>query len=405
MSPRQSLIDLFSTFLRFEDDRSSGWLTDPRLRRSMLRAQDRSGEQSADFWTQYWHQQCCVQSDRVAAAHLSAYLQESCYWAASKTLPRGNGGQFLISDCFQIAIAEVPRILKKWDTDHSLKAYATVAFSNFIRERLRKQQEINLCSDWGLLLRLSRKQLRESLENAGMSVETIASYLLAFSVFETSYAIPTPGTRKIVAPDRATWEAITQHYNRERQRQSPQAPEGSVQTLEAWLRQCITAARQYLYPALTSLNAPKPGQDSGEWQDDLPDAGGESLLTELIAAEDVAARQVQRAQMQAVLTTAIAQLKPEAHQILHLYYQQGLTQQQIAEQLHLPQYTVSRKLARARESLLVALISWRETLTHWPETGLHNSSNVTMMKSIGTLLEAWLQSYYQVANLDPENVL
>ncbi len=404
MRPRQSLLDLFSTFLQFAGDRPSSWLTDARLRRSMVQCQQKSSvpaalaSGAAELWAQYWLQRWQTQPERLAEGHLSAYLQESCYWAAHNTLPRVANSQYLISDCFQIAIAEVPRILKKCNPDInlSLKAYANFAFSNFIRDRLRQQQEINLCSDWGLLLRLSRKQLREALEHAGMNPDMIPGYLLVWTCFTTLYPTQTPGTRKLAPPDPVTWTAIAQRYNRERQSlAAPSASEKSVQTLETWLRQCATLARQYLYPTLTSLNTPKPGHDSGEWQDELSGTGEDSLLVALIAAEDAAARQEQRSQLQTVLTTAIGQLPPAAQQLLQLYYQQNLTQQQMAQQLALPQYTVSRKLAKAREALLLALIDWQGAK-------LHNLPNATMMKTISPVLEEWLQNYYQADRPDSE---
>ncbi len=407
MRPREQIIDLFSTFLQFESDRSSRWIIDPRLRRSMMNCQQQANESPtksalAIVWAQYWHRRWQAQPDRLAEGHLSAYLQESCYWAAQKTTPRTTAShtssQYLISDCFQIAIAEVPRILKKCNSDHSLslKAYATVSFSNFIRERLRRQNEINLCSDWGLLLRLSGKQLRESLENAGINAETIAAYTLAWTCFQTLYPTKTPGTRRLSAPDPEIWNAIVQRYNRDRQ----SLPEASAQTLETWLRKCVTTARQYLYPSLMSLNSPKPGRETSELQDDLPGSLDDSLLAELIEQEEATDRQGQRSQLEAVLLNAIEQLKPQSQQLLKLYYQQNQTQQEIAQQLDIPQYTVSRRLAKAREILLNKLLDWSEA-----EAIEHNSPDVTMIKTISILLDEWLQSHYNANNPDSEYVL
>ena len=70
-----------------------------------------------------------------------------------------------------------------------------------------------------------------------------------------------------------------------------------------------------------------------------------------------------------------------------MYYGQELTQQQIAEQLAVKQYTVSRRLTKSRESLLLALASWsKETL--------HISLTSDVLNYISTVLEEWLKVYY-----------
>jgi DNA-directed RNA polymerase specialized sigma24 family protein len=158
--------------------------------------------------------------------------------------------------------------------------------------------------------------------------------------------------------------------------------------LEAWLIQCAKLARTYLYPVVASLNVPKPGWETGEIQDELPASSDESLLATLEAQEEATARDTQRAQMQAVLVDAIAQLDAQLAQLIALYYQQGLTQQQIAQRLELPQYTISRKLAKARETLLIAL-------TRWSQETLHTLPTSTVVKAVSIYLEEWLQSHYQ----------
>jgi len=97
------------------------------------------------------------------------------------------------------------------------------------------------------------------------------------------------------------------------------------------------ATRSYLYPTLSSINTPKPGE-SEEWLDNLPQLQG-NHLTNLITTEEEQTRQSQQAQINDVLVAALAKLDTETKQLLQLYYSQGLTQQQIALQLQI-QYTV-----------------------------------------------------------------
>ncbi|MBD2020862.1 sigma-70 family RNA polymerase sigma factor [Leptolyngbya sp. FACHB-36] len=396
MRARHALTEVFSSFLQFEADRVSGWIADPRLRRSMQTCLSQTDAQTSGrfteerFWERYWHKHWQAQSNKLAEAHLSAYLQETCYWAAHKTLPRITSSQYKLSDCFQLAIAEVPRILKACDPAQSasLKTYSSVAFGNVIRDVLRQRQEIDFCNDWSLLLKLSRKRLQEALQHAGLDPDTIARYLLAWNCFETSYIrSKSMQTRSLKQPDAETWTAIATLYNTQRRSLDAPSTDCRPETLEKWLLFCSNQARRYLYPQVASLNMPKLGQDSGELQDDLSNAD-ESLLANLIAAEESDTRRQQHAEIGAVLTAALANLDTQAQMLIQRYYQHGYTQQQIAQELGIPQYTVSRRLSKAREGLLLAI-------TRWSEDTLHTTPTSSVIKHISHILDEWLQSHYQ----------
>jgi RNA polymerase sigma factor (sigma-70 family) len=385
MRIRQSIPELFSTFLRFESDQVTHWLTDSRLHRSINQHLGQMPEETADqFWAMYWHRAWRKEVNQtLAVGHVSAYLQEACYWSVQKTIPRSQSLQFQLADLFQVAISSVPKILKACDPDEraSLKTYASSAFGNTIRDWLRQRREIDLCSHWGLLLKISRKRLIEVLQNEGLDAKTIEQYLTAWRCFELCYVpAKTPGVRQTAAPSAEAWNAIATQYSKERDETV------SPTVLERWLTYCANRAREQLYPNVSSLNAPKVGQDSGEWQDDIADPERDSLLSEMIAQEDHTERLDQRSQLNQVLENAIAELDPTTQQLLQLYYQQQLTQQQIAKQLEVQQYTVSRKLSKVRETLLLKLVRWSQEI--YPAT------NAEVIKSMGLVLEEWLQRHY-----------
>lgn len=393
MRPRQAIIESFSTFVQFDTDRFSGWVSDPKLRRSMQTCLAQLPQpDNENFWALYWYQVWQTQKN-LAGAHLSAYLQEACYWAAQRTVT-SLSLQYTLSDCFQLAIARIDKVLKGFNPKQgfSLKSYASATFSSLIKEILRQHHEADICTDWALLRKISQKRLIESLQNAGLSSE-IASYVLAWNCFKAIY-VPTQatGTSKLSKPDRATWEAIAKLYNSERWSQlHPPEPECSTEVLEKRISVCAKTVRSHLYPTFISSNIPKPGQDFGELLDDLLDPQ-ESLLTEIIAQEEEQNRHAQQTQVNAVLLEAMAKLEPQAQTLLQLYYGQGLTQQQIANQLNLKQYTVSRQLTRSRESLLLALARWSQ------ET-MHISLTSDLLKNINAVLEEWLQRYYSQPEL------
>lgn len=78
-------------------------------------------------------------------------------------------------------------------------------------------------------------------------------------------------------------------------------------------------------------------------------------------------------------------MKPDLRHLLHLYYQESLTQQQIAQTLQTKQYTVSRRLTKARETLLKTLVQWSQTMANAPLTA-------DTLQQISLLLEEWLKS-------------
>ena len=392
MRSRQSLLEIFSTFLQFEDDRVSTWAIDARLRRNMQQCLQQSdhAETASNFWALYWYKVWQDEGNSNSFAHLIAYLQETCYWSAQKTLTNFALTHYTLPDCFQVAIAKVQKILSGFNPQQgfSLQNYASAIFASTIRDTLRQRQEVDICTNWALLRKVSQKRLIESLQNAGLSAETIATYTLAWNCFKSLY-VPTQetATRKLPRPDAATWAAIEQRYNTDR-RQVASAPAAKPEPLEKWLNVCAQAARSYLNPNLVSINTPKAGQDTGELLDDVPESSRESLLADLISEEDDQTRQDQRSQLNQILEAAIEQLDPELQTILHLYYRENCTQQQMAERLDIKQYTVSRRLTKAREQLL-------KKLALWSQDTLHISLTSALLQSMSLVMEEWLQQHYK----------
>ncbi|MEC4895370.1 MAG: sigma-70 family RNA polymerase sigma factor [Oscillatoria sp. PMC 1051.18] len=394
MRPRQNILEIFSTFIQFEGDRFSAWASDPSLRRSMQQclANSPQHQSSPKFWALYWHKQWQNNATIRAREHLTAYLQEVCFWAAQKTAAGFGSSQYSLSDYFQMAIARIEKILNNFDPQQgvALRNYAKAIFNTTMREILRQRQEVDICTAWGLLRKISQKRLMESLQQVGLSEKTIARYILAWHGFKTIYAPQQArASRKLPRPDKATWEALAAFYNSQRYQQlAPDETEIDSETIEKWLIACATAARSYLYPSVTSINKPQQGNSESELLDQLAANEGESLLTAAIAEEESQTRQTQTAQMSQTLETAIANLEPPLPEILQLYYSDTHTQQQIAAKLGMKQYAVSRRLSKARQLLL-------QKLANWSQENLHITLNSDVLKHTSTVLEDWLSAYYK----------
>ncbi|PSF37742.1 group 3/4 sigma-70 RNA polymerase sigma factor [Aphanothece hegewaldii CCALA 016] len=387
MQTRESVLEKFSTFLQFDTDWVSRWVSDPKLQRSMkncLAQSSQSQQISEHFWALYWHKIWQTQSNHLSAAHLTAYLQEVSYWTAKKMMLTFSSSQSF-ADLFQISLTKIEKILAKFEPQQgvTLEKYASLVFRSIIRDELRQRREVDICSDWGLLHKLSQKKLLESLRYQGLKSETINELLKAWKCFQTIF-VPTEArnSRKIPEPDPAIWTAITQLYNK----QSTQKPLTSEQ-VKKLLETGAKMARSYLYPKFVSVDAPKPGFEQGTFLDDLPATFDESLLSEIIAQEEAENRNQMRSLLNAVLLRALVKLDVPSQKLLQLYYGQGLTQQEIAQQLEMKQYTVSRRLASHRQSLLL-------TLAQWSQTTLHYSLNTDVLNNMSIILEEWLKVHY-----------
>ncbi len=401
MRPRQSVMEIFATFLCFEDDTIAGWIVDGRLRRSMQACLDRADDRhiSPQFWALYWHQLWQQEPSALAKNHLAAYLQEVCYRSAQKLIINLSGGQS-IADFFQIAIVKIDRVIKGFNPHYGteLKNYASLAFTNAIKDTLRQRQEVDVCTDWALLHKVSHKRVIAALQNLGFAREQIATYILAWQCFKTIYA-PTAetGLRKLQQPEPAIFAEIAKLYDRERVREiATIATACDGESIAQWLTVCGRAVRTYLYPTLISASQPHPFAETGEFLDNFESTFQDSLLARAIDREAETARAAERSQLQKVLLKALIKVDLPSQRLLQLYYGQGLTQQEIATQLMTKQYTISRRLNRVRQLLLNALGEWSQTKVHESIT-----PNVIDLMSIA--IEEWLKVHYGSADLPAQN--
>lgn len=398
MRPRRNIIELFSTFVKLTEDHKDhfeGWLTQPRLKRSMeIGLQEMSASNpSESFWVLYWHKQWQLQSNSLAREHLIAYLQEQCYWAAHDHYKRFSSVQYTFSDYFQMAIAGVDKVLRCFDPNRGsqLKNYASRAFKSFITGTLRECQEVDVCTDWALLRRTSPKKLKSSLEYAGLSREEIERYRLAWICFNTLY-VPTRATKtqRLPDPNSATWQAIADLYNDECRRQlNLSDADVSRDILEEWLKQSADYIRSYVRfskdRATISLNELQIGQDSGERLDSLASLD-QPLLDQVIV-------QQWQSQLKTIVTNALAEFEPEIQTIFKLYYGDDLHQVEIAQQRETKQYTISRRLSRGIQLLLKALAQESQK-----NLGVALTSET--LKDMNRVLEDCLRNYYQGEKLE-----
>jgi RNA polymerase sigma factor (sigma-70 family) len=127
--------------------------------------------------------------------HLSAYLQEPCYWAAKSIMNKFSSTKYELVDFFQMGIAEVKKICSgfKPERNSNLKAYAVMAFPSLLKDILRRNKDADICTNYALLRKITKKQFVEALGNAGLTSEEIACHKLAWKCFRVLY-VPTQGS-------------------------------------------------------------------------------------------------------------------------------------------------------------------------------------------------------------------
>lgn len=386
MFPRQKIVEQFSTFIQFEHDRFERWIEDPRLRRSMERQQAHcnSPQETAStdvFWTLYWHQCWKKQPTGIALKHLYARLQEPCYWSAQKLSKQFSTVQFSLSDCFQAALSRIDKVLQNFKPELgiTLSTYAGSAFSNAIRDALNQYHEVNICSDWSLLRRVTRKRLREALQAAGQNPTPITPEEAAWLSFKAVCFPQSCQLRRISQLTQADWQAIAHAYTQQRH-QHRHLPKGSPTQLETWLLNCAQHLRRYSSPKALSLNA-----HIEEFEEFLGQvAGEEHPLPDLIEREAIQIRQHRQDEMAKILNQALHKLDAPTQEILELYYREQLKQKEIAAKFGTQQYTISRQISKARQALL-------KDLVQWSRLELHISLDSAVLNTISAFLEDWLQ--------------
>jgi RNA polymerase sigma factor (sigma-70 family) len=186
--------------------------------------------------------------------------------------------------------------------------------------------------------------------------------------------------------------AIAKFYNQERLTQLGTATTATTaDQIEQWLLTCGQAIRSYLYPTLLSADA-RLSPEGDAFLDSFESTFQESTLSSVIEEEEALSRQDHKSQLNAVLLHALVKLDLAAQRLLQAYYGQGLTQQELAKQMGVKQYTISRRLTSIRNGLL-------QVLAGWSQNALHQTLDSDVLSSMSNILEEWLKVHYSHPDL------
>ena len=204
MRKRKHPIEMFSTFLKVDEPSDSigpAWLTDSRLKQNMTRMSLAEPDAPEEYWTLYWLREALKDPQNTQArSHLSAYLEEVCYWTTFKVFQEVANISQSRADCFFIARAAAAnpgKLFKNYDgVRSSLKTFAQFPLKTAILEEIRAGRELLKYSDPALLRAVTRKTLKEALQKAGLREAELSGCLLAWQCFKEIYVPATEGRSK-----------------------------------------------------------------------------------------------------------------------------------------------------------------------------------------------------------------
>ncbi|MEG4595373.1 sigma-70 family RNA polymerase sigma factor [Microcoleus sp. F8_C2] len=381
MKRRRDIVELFSTFLQLDDHYDAlgpGWEKSHRLASNITKKIEIEAIANEDFWAQYWLKATVKDSQRTSSAreHLSAYLEEACYWTALKIYQQLAAYQLRRVDCFLMlreVAANPVKLFKNYDyKSSSIKTYAHFPLKSAVLDQVRKGRELDKYT-WPALLRaVTKKRLKESLYKANIKEPELSRYLLAWQCFRDKY-IPTKavGSKQLQPPDMKQMEAISVHYNQQRH---PKQPTASAQEIQKWLELCVQVIQDCAKTSFVSI----------EDCTSEPAFISEDLIEEQDAVES------EYHQVNQVLLKAFAALPEEAQTLLKLWYGLGMTQSDLALALGIAQqYQVSRTVGKHKQLLL-------KPLAEWSKQTLEITLNSQQLGEMGKQLDGWLEEHCAV---------
>ena len=381
MRKRKDICEMFSTILKVDDSKSyvgSSWEFDPRLVRNMSKKIEEEPNAHQEFWAKYWLKEALKNpQNQLARGHLSAYLEEVCYSVTSHIFQQIPNIYLSQVDCFLIAratAANPAKIFKKGKEkkydfiSSSVKTYAYLPLRTAILDQVHLAKDLEGDSDTGVLRKLTKKKLQETLQKAKVKDPEFSNCLLAWQCFNAIYA-PTKiaGNRQLQPPDESQLKAMAELYN---QRCEVERSPIDWQKIQSLLATIIIAVR-----ALSNIR-----------HISLEDCVTEPVFVSDNPLDDFDSPSEEQKQINSVLSQAFASLPSDLQKMLKLSYGLDFTQTDLEILFKKDQSQVSRQCKEGINILCDRLTIWSQE--HWGMT--INSSNLA---ENAKQIKMWLKTY------------
>lgn len=383
MESRKKTLDKFSTFLVLINSESytTRWQTDLKLKKNMERILLQH-EREAEFLARRFLAVIKCNKDAVCSLHLTAYLQEISYKTSLQVFNKFGGltKGLTWQDYFGLAterIAQPELLLCNYDDNKGAQiiTYVRAILQGKIANDAYANLGWKLCSDWGLLRKMTKKARQKALQKiSGLANNQLEQYLIVWQCFELIYTpIERKKSRELPAPSPEQFQKMTEQYN------LMMAKKINTETFREMLEFCIEAARKYQNPQTVAYPE----------NFDLIDENQNPVIN--LEKEE---KQEELTKIQALLAEAINTLDKEEQIMLAMWKGLKITQKDIATLLTEnfagfteQQYDISRQIERCRKRILKYLL----------KKNLNNNSKLTQTKleKLKAPFEESLTNYFQ----------
>ena len=399
MKKREGIIQQFSTFLSLRNDNKNFnliWKSEIYLERNISFLVQSEPNAKEEYWARHFLKTIrelskqelfekkenlsisISSSEKLAEAHLCAYLQEACLWAARRSSQRFKFIQhkYPLEEYFQIANSAIyppAKLFKSFNFDYhqtNIEGYTKTAVIRFISNTIYQKElegKREKFSNYGLLKDLSKKEMQEALTIKGINQNRVSLYCLAWQCLEQIYQPnQRQGNRSLEIPSAELFQEIASLYNEQCNQLGFLEAPASKDKIKEILEFCIQAARDYRTKHFLPL----------ENYENLTDSQ-HTVLDNLIQEEEW--QQVNS------LVSSLFSAIPETGQImLILWLGLNLTQTEMVVVLKnkypeiQKQYQVARQLARYNKILLKEFINKSQKI--YPEICLNEEKDIEIIK-------------------------
>lgn len=417
MNKRVNVVQIFCTFLSFSassQKTTCQWVVEAKLERNIQKQLQMHSEQTVEFWVRYFieiiqgtsQNQTRTASENkqklIAEEHLSAYLQEACYWAAYKIQKQfcSIHYKYSLEDFFQIGnlLVSVPdKLVKNFNLEYqnSLENYAMVAIYRFIRNEIYThdiEAKREKYSDYGLLKDLSNKELKEALASQGISTNQLDLYCLARQCFDI---ICQPqqrhGNCKLEPPKPEDLIQVVDLYNQQINQLKLLKTSVNINKIQEMLSTCILAARNYRTKRMLLLKS------DNIFSDPTP-----TPWNTLIQIEE-------REQIESIIENTFIDVPDVGQTMFKLWLGLNMTQTEIATALknNYPelqkQYQVARKLSKYNKDFLKSFIQKWNQLN--PEILLNEKKIEMIQNNLNECLQVYCKRllYVEIEQLNNQD--
>ncbi|NEO57980.1 MAG: sigma-70 family RNA polymerase sigma factor [Okeania sp. SIO3B5] len=382
----------FSTFFNIEEKSNKlgiiNFQTVPKLAKNFDGIFQSYPEVNEEYCAKFFVKEVQTKNkNKLEKEHLSAYLEESCYWLATQELNQQLAPiKWQELDCFQEArkiAAEPSKIFAKYNfTDTSVITWAKRQIKHQVRQIAYVGKEFCKYATWSAPKYLSEKMLIEALQTKSNinTKKEIDSCTLAFKSYKAVYrSKPEKIGGKLAEPSKKQWEDIKNYYNKLCSRYNNKLSSDNSEPLEE-----ITDFQQIKDTIIACEKVARGYCCTLEYVEK------NSTLEKMISVNypPQETESEEQKQIISVCLSEFSKLTPECQKLMQLYYGLNISQTEMSEIFGMHQSQICRKIKEREKKLLIAL-------EKWCQANLEITPNEGIIEERRQFLKDWLKYYFQ----------